>query len=135
MTHLFNRRNPFYKEPAFALLVTVAGLWMLFVATSCRDKDPLPTNEEMIQGAWVRTWAPYQAKTAYNFHAGACDACVSIPARPAQCYEYAYHFSGDTLVMFDLVGRESRKAIVSFPTDTTCFLAWEGGIDYYLVRI
>lgn len=141
MTHLFQPRTPFYKSPAFALAVTAAlVLWMLFGATSCRDQDPLPTPDEMIRGAWSMEWTPADATTNYSFDGrGQCIAYAILPAKPVQNYNYAYYFEGDVLTMIDLASadpfRDFRRAAVSFPTDTTCVLAWEHGVDYHLTRL
>lgn len=142
MTHLFTNKNPFYKSPAFAFLVTAAlVLWMLFWATSCGDKDPMPTLNEQLQGAWIRHWTPAQAFTTYSFDGrGQYISYAILPAQPVQIYAGAYTTDGDVLTMYDLaeidsIGGGVHQAVVTFPTDTTCVLAWVGGVNYYLTRL
>ena len=142
MTHLFNQRNPFYKEPAFPYLVT-AILFALALLSNfgCRDQDPPPTLNEQLQGAWIRHWTPAQAVTTYSFDGrGQYISYAILPAQPVQMYAGAYTTDGDVLTMYDLAEIDSirggvHQAVVTFPTDTTCVLAWENGVDYYLTRI
>ena len=142
MTHLLTNKNPLYKEPAFAFAVTAAlVLWMLFGATSCQDQDPPPTLNEQLQGAWIRHWTPAQAVTTYSFDGhGQYISYAILPAQPVQMYAGAYTTDGDVLTMYDLaeidgIGGGVHQAVVSFPTDTTCVLAWVGGVNYYLKRL
>lgn len=99
----------------------------------CSEKDPPPTLEERLQGAWVRRWL--SLTNTYNFHDGACDTYAIIPAQPVQYYAYAYTCEGDTLIMLDLASLSQTKAVVSFPTDSTAVLGFIGGLDYFLTRI
>lgn len=142
MTHLFQPRTPLYKSPAFAIAVTaVLVLWMLFGATSCREQDPPPTLNERLQGAWIRHWTPADATTTYSFDGkGQYFTYAILPAQPVQMYAGAYTTDGDVLTMYDLaeidgIGGGVHRSVVMFPTDTTCVLAWEDGVNYYLTRL
>ena len=123
------RSFPFF----FTIVSAIAHTACVLCVFSCSEKDPLPTADEMIQGAWKREWIGLTQ--TYNFHSGACDAYSIIPGQPYQYYALAYSFRGDTLTMIDLAGREKYEAIVSFPTDTTAVLSWIGGVEYHLTRI
>ena len=119
----------------FLLLILTIGI------AACRDQDPPPTLNEQLQGAWIRHWTPAQAVTTYSFDGhGQYISYAILPAQPVQMYAGAYTIDGDVLTMYDLaeidgIGGGIRQAAVTFPTDTTCVLAWEGGVNYYLTRI
>ncbi len=142
MTHLFQPNTPFYKSPAFPYLVT-AILFALALLTNfgCSESDPPPTLNEQLQGAWIRNWTPAQAVTTYSFDGrGQYISYAILPAQPVQMYAGAYTTDGDVLTMYDLaeidgIGGGIHHAVVSFPTDTTCVLAWVGGVNYYLTRL
>ena len=108
-------------------------LFAIITLFGCAEKDPLPTLDEQLQGAWVRTW--FDLTNRYNFHSGACDVYSIIPAQPYQFYAFAYTTDADTLHMIDLASGEVYSAVVTFPTDSTAVLAWEGGVNYFLKRI
>jgi len=142
MTHIFTNKNPFYKSPAFAFVVTATFvLWALFGATGCAEKDAPLTLNEQLQGAWIRHWTPAQAVTTYSFDGhGQYISYAILPAQPVQMYAGAYTIDGDVLTMYDLaeidgIGGGVHQAVVTFPTDTTCVLAWVGGVNYYLTRL
>lgn len=105
---------------------------MLAAFTGCAEKDPPPTLDELLQGAWQRQWISLTNR--YNFHSGACDVYSIIPGQPYQYYAFAYTTEGDTLRMMDLASGEVYSAVVTFPTDSTAVFAWEGGINYFLTR-
>lgn len=112
---------------AFSLAVMVALL------NGCADKDPAPTLDERLQGAWQRNYRDLTNR--YNFHAGACDVYAIIPAQPVQYYAYAYATSCDTLTMLDLGVGERFVFVVEFPTDSTAILSRVDGLNYFLLRI
>lgn len=100
-------------------------------------EDPAPTLEERLQGSWSRKWIVFE--NTYSFDNGQCLTYAIIPGQPVQFYAYAYTFQGDTLSMVDLASpsnqRDVRRAVVEFPTDSTCILGFVGGVKYFLKRI
>ena len=118
---------------AVGLLFLALFLWLVSSLWSCGEKQPMPTLDDNLHGAWQRQWM--NMTNRYNFHDGACDAYAVIPAQPVQYYAYAYTTNGDTLSMLDLASGCLSRAVVSFPTDSTAVLSWVEGIDYFLKRI
>ena len=109
---------------------------ILILFSGCADqKDPLPTLDEQLQGAWQYQWIEWTNR--YNFHAGACDQYGIVPGQPVQYYSYVYTTSGDTLRMLNLGEKwgEVSECIVSFPSDSTAVFSWEGGVNYFLKRL
>lgn len=125
--------NPHMRRYAIAAIIAGVSLFFAMLFCSCKETDPLPTVEEQLQGAWQREWL--QLTNRYNFHAGSCDAYAIIPGQPYQLYNGVYSIRGDELTMMDLASGESRFGIVSFPTDSTAEIAWDGGIRYFLKRL
>lgn len=117
---------------AGALMAFVCGVAMILLS-SCADKDPEPTLEERLHGAWKREW--HSLTNRYNFHDGACDAYAIVPAQPVQYYAYAYTTQGDTLTMLDLGVGEKFVFVVKFPTDSTAILSRIGGLNYFLTKL
>lgn len=131
-TPLNKQQSAWLKAWVFGIVLAVAAV-MLGALGGCSEKDPPPSVEDQLQGAWVRKW--FLLTNTYNFHDGACDTYSIIPAQPVQYYAYAYTVSRDTLTMIDLASLVQTKAVVKFPTDTTAVLSFWGGIDYFLTRI
>lgn len=121
------------KRILVLILCAIVALGLMMFAVSCSEKEPPPTLDEQLQGAWQREWLTLTNR--YNFHGGACDVYSIIPAQPYQYYAYAYATEGDTLTMLDLACGNVRRAVVSFHTDSTAVLAWIGGVEYHLKRI
>ena len=128
------------------LLRKIAGGLIAFILlmaaiafTGCAEKEAPPTIEERLHGAWIRTWEPYNATNTYSFHDGQLLAHSIIPAQPVQAYFWQYYCKGDTLTLVNLASVEPfsdvRRAVVLFPTDSTCVLGWIGGVDYQLKRL
>lgn len=111
------------------------ALFIIIVLASfgCAEKDPPPTLDEQLQGAWQRQWL--MLTNRYNFHDGACDVYSIIPSQPYQYYAYAYTTNGDTLRMLDLASGELTKLVVEFTSDSTAVMRSDGGINYFLKRI
>ena len=131
------------KEPE----QTNAGIWLAFVLAalfmlffgSCTEREAPPSMCEQLEGAWIRTWEPNGSTQTYSFHDGQCVAHSIIPAQPVQLYVWEYYCEGDTLTLVNLASAtpfsDIRRAVVSFPTDSTCVLGWFGGVDYQLKRL
>jgi hypothetical protein len=109
------------------------ALLLVVLFSGCAEKEPLPTLDDKLQGAWQREW--YSLTNRYNFHGGACDTYAIIPAQPIQYYAYSYTTKGDTLTMLDLGVGQEFVFVVEFPTDSTAVLIREGGINYFLKRL
>jgi hypothetical protein len=109
---------------AFCLAVLFCG---------CAEKDPPLTLQEKLLGTWERTWVGFT--DVYNFQEDTYDGCVTIPGQPTHCYRYAYTCQGDTLTVMELASKNVNRAVVSFPTDSTCVLGWIGGVQYFLKRL
>ena len=118
---------------AFILLMAAIAF------TGCAEKEAPPTIEERLQGAWIRTWEPYNATNTYSFDGGQCVVHSIVPAQPVQAYFWQYYCNADTLALVNLASAEPfsdiRRAVVSFPSDSTCVLGWLGGVDYILKRL
>lgn len=129
---LSKQQRAWLKAWVFGIFIAVAGVALLALG-GCSEKDPPPSVEDQLQGAWVRKWLTLT--NTYNFHDGACDTYAIIPAQPVQYYAFAYTVNRDTLTMIDLASLLQTKAVVSFPTDTTAVLSFLGGPNYFLTRI
>ena len=119
---------------AFILLMAAIAF------TGCAEKEAPPSMEERLHGAWIRTWQPYNATNTYSFNGGLCTEHSILPSQPAQAYFWQYYCKGDTLTLVNLASAEPfsdvRRAVVSFPTDSTCVLEWlPNGVDYHLTRL
>ena len=118
---------------AFILLMAAIAF------SSCAEKEAPPTLEERLHGAWIRTWQPYGSTNTYSFNGGLCTEHSIIPSQPVQAYFWQYYCNGDTLTLVNLASAEPfsdiRRAVVSFPTDSTCILGWLDGVDYQLKRL
>lgn len=117
-------------------ITTLTALFLCLA--SCKDmEDPPKTLEERLQGAWQRRWIVFE--NTYYFDRGLCVEHSIIPGQPVQEYFKHYTCQGDTLRMVDLASasefRDTSRAIVEFPTDTTCVLGFVGGFKYFLKRI
>lgn len=137
MTHLFNRQ-PFHKDPVFRAFLAMMLAAFLLLGFGCGEKEPLPTPEEKMVGAWERKWLSFT--NTYSFDGnGQCIKHAIIPGKPAQVYFCKYWFDHDTLSLIDLsVSKpflDTSRAVVSFPSDDTAVLSWLDGVDYYLMRI
>lgn len=134
-----NQLTPMHKDPIVYVIAAclVFALWILF--GGCRDsQDPPKTPEEKITGAWERTLL--QFTDTYSFDGnGQCLAYAIVPGQPVQLYASSYTFQGDTISIRYLGstgGNEDlRRAVVAFPTDSTCVLGWIGGVQYFLKRL
>lgn len=127
------------RNGAIIALIAIALFCVVVVFGGCAEKDPLPTPEEMIVGAWERKWLTFT--NTYSFDGnGQALAYAIIPGQPVQLYAYKYWFTEDTLSLIDLSVskpfRDTSRAVVSF-TDSgdTSVLSWLNGVDYYLTRI
>lgn len=141
LTHIMPKQN--LKEPEHSN----AGIWLAFILVAffilffcrCAEREAPPTMREQLEGAWIRTWEPNGSAQTYSFHDGQCLAHSIIPARPVQMYIWEYYCNGDTLALVNLASAtpfsDVRRAVVSFPTDSTCVLGWLGGVDYFLNRL
>ena len=120
------------------LALILAALFMLFFG-SCTEREAPPTTCEQLEGAWIREWEPNGSTQTYSFHDGQCLIHSIIPAQPVQLYVWEYYCEGDTLTLVNLASAtpfsDVRRAVVSFPTDSTCVLGWLGGVDYFLNRL
>jgi len=136
-----NQQNSFISggeppiRPTLVLILCAAVAFALMMfALSCGEKDPLPTTEEKMQGAWH--WEFGTVEKRWNFHQGACDEYVCIIAQPVQLYTYATEFRGDTLRMLDLACGDAFEYEVFFPTDSTAGLRpIPYGVGLILTRI
>jgi outer membrane biogenesis lipoprotein LolB len=119
---------------AFAVVALILASLML---SSCAEREPLPTMEERLHGAWERNWQGFEQ--TWFFNEGLCTAHSIIPAQPVQAYFWYYTCDGDTLTISNLAAsglfRDEIKAVVEFPTDSTCTLGFVGGVNYFLKRI
>lgn len=130
-----NGLTPPYKDPI--VYVIAFALWILF--GGCRDsQDPPKTPEEKITGAWERNWLTFTDTYSFDGH-GQCLAYAIVPGQPVQLYASSYTFDGDTISIRYLGSTggnaDVRRAVVSFPDDSTCVLGWIGGVQYFLKRI
>lgn len=123
----------------FATLAAIALFCVVVVFAGCGEKEPLPTIEEQLVGAWERKWLSFT--NTYSFDGnGQALAYAIIPGQPVQLYAYKYWFNQDTLSLIDLSAskpfRDTSRAVVSF-TDSgdTSVLSWVNGAKYYLKRI
>ncbi len=115
----------------------VAFVVASFVLSGCAEREPLPTVEERLHGAWERSWQGFEQ--TYHFYDGLCISHSIIPAQPVQEYFWYYTIQGDTMTITNLATsglfRDEIRAVVEFETDSTAVLSWIGGIKYYLKRI
>lgn len=136
MTHLFNYQ-PFHKDSAFRVFLAMMLAAFLLLSFGCAEREPLPTLEERLQGAWERNWHGFEQ--TWFFDDGLCTAHSIIPAQPVQAYFWLYTCEGDTLTVSNLAAsglfRDEIRAVVEFPTDSTAVFSWIGGISYNLKRI
>ena len=114
-----------------ALILASLGL------SSCAEREPLPTLEEKLHGAWERNWQGFEQ--TWFFDDGLCTAHSIIPAQPIQAYFWYYTCDGDTLTISNLAAsglfRDEIRAVVEFPTDSTAVFSFVGGVSYNLKRI
>lgn len=119
---------------AFAVVVVILASLVL---SSCAEREPLPTLEERLQGAWERNWQGFEQ--TWFFDEGLCIAHSIIPAQPVQAYFWYYTCEGDTLTISNLAAsglfRDEIRALVEFPTDSTAILSRVDGLNYFLLRI
>lgn len=136
MIHLFNYR-PFHKDPAFRLFLAMMLAAFLLFFFGCAEREPLPTLDDRLHGAWERNWHGFEQ--TWFFDDGLCTAHSIIPAQPVQAYFWYYTCEGDTITFSNLAAsglfRDEIKAVVEFPTDSTAVFSWIGGISYFLKRI
>jgi hypothetical protein len=119
---------------AFAV---VALILASLVLSSCAEREPLPTLDERLHGAWERNWQGFEQ--TWFFDDGLCTAHSIIPAQPVQAYFWHYTCEGDTLTFSNLAAsglfRDEIRAVVEFPTDSTAVFSFVGGVNYFLKRI
>lgn len=115
----------------------VALILASLVLSSCAEREPLPTLEDNLHGAWERNWQGFEQ--TWFFDDGLCTAHSIIPAQPVQAYFWYYTCDGDTLTISNLAAsglfRDEIRAVVEFPTDSTAVFSFVGGVSYNLKRI
>ena len=118
---------------AFAIILSMLATML----TSCHEDDLPKSMDERLQGAWSRNWQGFEQ--TWFFDDGLCTAHSIIPAQPVQAYFWQYTCEGDTLTVSNLAAsglfRDEIRAVVEFPTDSTCTLGFVGGVNYFLKRI
>lgn len=118
-------------------IALVALILASLVLSSCAEREPLPTLEEKLHGAWERNWQGFEQ--TWFFDDGLCTAHSIIPAQPIQAYCWYYTCDGDTLTISNLAAsglfRDEIRAVVEFPTDSTAVFSFVGGVSYNLKRI
>ena len=129
---MFDNEIKGLRIAAISMLAFIALVFLIMLC-GCAEKEPPPTLDERLRGAW--SWKVFHLKNRYNFHAGGCDVYAVIPAQPVQHYAYAYTTEGDTLTMMDLASGYKNRAVVTFKNDTTAVLEWLCGINYTLKRL
>jgi len=123
----------------FAMLAAIALFCVVVIFAGCAEKEPLPTLEEMIVGAWERKWLTFT--NTYSFDgSGQALAYAIIPGQPVQLYAYKYWFTEDTLSLIDLSTSKpfmdtSRAVVLFSDSSDTAVLSWLNGAKYYLERI
>lgn len=119
---------------AFAVVALILASLML---SSCAEREPLPTLEERLHGAWEREYQGFEQ--TWFFNDGLCTAHSIIPAQPVQAYFWYYTCDGDTLTISNLAAsglfRDEIRSVVEFPTDSTAVFSFVGGVNYFLKRI
>lgn len=124
------------KIAALSILVFMV-LLLVLLFSRCAERDPLPTMEEQLHGAWERDWQGFEQ--TWFFDDGLCTAHSIIPAQPVQAYFWYYTCEGDTLTISNLAAsglfRDEIRAVVEFPTDSTAVFSFVGGVNYFLKRI
>jgi hypothetical protein len=119
---------------AFALVALILASLIL---SSCAEREPLPTLDERLRGAWERNWQGFEQ--TWFFDDGLCTAHSIIPAQPVQAYFWYYTCDGDTLTVSNLAAsglfRDEIRAVIEFPTDSTAVFSFVGGVNYFLKRI
>ncbi len=118
-------------------IALVALILASLVLSSCAEREPLPTLEEKLHGAWERNWQGFEQ--TWFFDDGLCTAHSIIPAQPVQAYFWYYTCDGDTLTISNLAAsglfRDEIRAVIEFPTDSTAVFSFVGGVSYNLKRI
>ena len=131
--------HPQQTSQAMYFIVAIVVFLFLLVFGACAERETPPTTCERLEGAWIRTWEPNSSTQTYSFHSGQCLIHSIIPAQPVQLYVWEYYCEGDTLTLVNLASAtpfsDIRRAVVSFPTDSTCVLGWVWGVDYQLKRL
>ena len=119
---------------AFALVALIIASLVL---SSCAEREPMPTLEERLHGAWERNWQGFEQ--TWFFDDGLCTAHSIVPAQPVQAYFWYYTCEGDTLTISNLAAsglfRDEIRAVVEFPNDSTAVFSFVGGVNYFLKRI
>ena len=118
-------------------IALVALILASLVLSSCAEREPLPTLEDKLHGAWERNWQGFEQ--TWFFDDGLCTAHSIIPAQPVQAYFWYYTCDGDTLTISNLAAsglfRDEIRVVVEFPTDSTAVFSFVGGVNYFLKRI
>lgn len=102
-------------------IATALALLFMAMFASCkdRDKEPMPTACEQIEGVWRGVDYP---KNVYSFSDGtAWTKFVSFGVIISHI-DYAYTCDGDTLTIVNIVSGARSQMIASFPTDSTACL-------------
>lgn len=136
-TPLNKQQSAWLKACVFGIVIAVAVVVLLALG-GCSEKDPPPSVEDQLQGAWVRKWIGIENTYSFDGH-GQCIKHAIIPGQPVQAYFCKYWLNKDTLYMVDLASasafRDTSRAVVEFPTDSTAVLGWIVGVNYFLTRI
>lgn len=134
-----NGLTPPYKDPIPYVIALCLAFALAVLFGGCRDsQDPPKTKAEKITGAWERTWLTFTDTYSFDGHGQALEYAI-IPGQPVQLYASSYTFQGDTISIRYLGSTggnaDVRRALVSFPDDSTCVLGWIGGVNYVLKRL
>ena len=91
----------------------------LFASCKDRDKEPMLTACEQIEGVWRGVDYP---KNVYSFSDGtAWTKFVSFGVIITHI-DYAYTCEGDTITLVNIVSGARSRMAVSFPTDSTAVM-------------
>lgn len=122
----------FEETPLGKALAVLGMVWFLMMLFGCAEKDPLPTIEEQLHGAWVRTGGFIENK--YRFADGALDVYSVFSNQIVYQNNYVYTTDGQTLRLLDLVEGTRHEFRVEFPTDSTATLSPPFGLNIHLKR-